>query len=106
MKTLIRYRSSGLPGGEYQSVTIDPVSGSSEVYLTKSSVSCAACHKMGLTVRPVCGPGSLTDSFLARPSTVQIVASVSMSWGSLEAFWVPVALACPPDCRPGCSTDG
>ena len=73
MKTLIRYRTFGLSGGEYQSVTIEPVSGSSEAYLTKSSVSCAACHRIGLTVRPVCGPGSFSDFFLARPSTVQIV---------------------------------
>src|SRR5207248_778773 len=97
MKTLTRYRTFGLPGGEYQSVTIEPVSGSSEAYLTKSSVSCAACHRIGLTVRPVCGPGSLTDSFLARPSTVQIVASVSMPSGSLDdALWVSAAPGCPP----------
>src|ERR1700758_2557799 len=53
MKTLTRYRTFGLPGGEYQSVTIEPVNGSSEAYLTKLSVSCAACHRTGLTVRPV-----------------------------------------------------
>jgi len=34
----------GLPGGEYQSVTIEPVIGSSEAYFTKSSVSRAACN--------------------------------------------------------------
>src|SRR5215472_10936663 len=85
MNTLIRYCSFGLPGGEYQSVTIEPVSGSSDVYLTKSSVSCAACHRIGLTVLPVNGPGSFTDSFLARPRIVQMVASVSISSGSFDA---------------------
>src|SRR3984893_15757182 len=96
MKTLTRNRRFGLPGGEYQTLNIKPVSGSSEAYLTKSSVSCAACHRTGLTVRPVCGPGSLTDSFLARPSTVKIVASVSMPSGSLDAaFWVSAAPGCP-----------
>src|ERR1700730_649421 len=107
MKTWTRYRRFGLPGGEYQSVTIEPVSGSSEAYLTKSSVSCAACHRIGLTVRPVCGPGSLTDSFLARPRTVQIVASVSMSSGSLDdARWVSVAFGCPPARCPAGSAGG
>src|SRR5204862_5373312 len=78
MKTLTRYRTFGLPGGEYQSVTIEPVRGSSEAYLTDSRVTCAARHTIGLTVRPVCGPGASTDSLLARQSTVQTVAAVSM----------------------------
>ena len=98
MKTLTLKRSFGLPGGEYQSVTIEPVSGSSEAYLTKSSVSCAACHRIGLTVLPVCGPGSLTDSFLARPRTVRMLASVSISSGSLAAQ--PAGL-CPGCCCAG-----
>src|SRR5215469_7003278 len=84
MKTLIRRRSFGLSGGEYHSVTIEPVSGSSEEYLTKSSVSCAACHRIGLTVLPVRGPGSFWDSFFASPSNVKRVDSVSISSGSLD----------------------
>jgi len=44
----------------------------------------------------------LTDSFFARPSTVQIVASVSMSSGSLDAaFWDAAALGGPPACSAG-----
>src|SRR5215469_8780388 len=98
MKTLIRKRSFGLSGGEYHSVTIEPVRGSSEEYLTKSSVSCAACHRIGLTVPPVRGPGSFTDSFFARPSIVHRVASVSISSGSLEAaFCESVAFGGPFD---------
>jgi len=72
-----------LSGGEYQSVTNDPVSGSCEAKVTKFSVSRAACHKIGLTVLPVCGPICLCDSFLAKPRIVQIDASVSISEGSL-----------------------
>src|SRR6266851_6959503 len=97
----------GFPGGEYQSVTIEPVRGSSEVYLTKSNVSCAACHRIGLTALPVCGPGSLTDSFLARPSIVKILASVSISSGSLEAALCAFAApGSPPDCWTDCSAGG
>src|SRR6516162_3046118 len=47
MKTFTLNRSFGLSGGVYQSVTIEPVRGSSEAYLTKLIVSCAACHRIG-----------------------------------------------------------
>ena len=70
-------RSSGLPFGLYQSVTAKPVCGSSDSIDAKLSVSIVACHNSGLTPGPVWLPKSW-GGFLAMPSSVQIVPSVSM----------------------------
>src|SRR6516162_5000068 len=102
MNTFILNRSSGLFCGEYQSLTSKPVSGSSELNLTKFKVSCAACHRIGLTVLPVCGPGSRSDAFLAKPSTVHSVASV-LSIGSGAAAAVSVLV---PPCGALAALDG
>jgi len=66
--------------------------------VTKFNVSSVACHKIGLTVAPVCGPTRRSDSFLAKPSTVQIVASVSISFDSLvDACWALALSGCAGD---------
>ena len=50
-----------------------PVPGPRSRSWRNSSVSCAACHKSGLTELPVCGPSTTCDRRLARPSMVHSV---------------------------------
>ena len=86
MKTLTRSRSFGLAGGEYQFVTIEPGHRVFRADAGEIEVSSAACHRTGLTVLPVCGPGLRSDFALGEPEHRPYRPSVP--FGSIDATFV------------------